>query len=629
MRRVRLVEPLVSADHADRREGRPVIRLFGALEVEDGPRTLGSRDLGGARPKQVLEILLAARGHRVSTDRLADLLWGDQQPQDPPGSLQTFVSVLRRRLAPDRDRARELVITETEAYRFATDLVELDLDCFDRLLERSAGEPTHAARRSLEGALALVRGDVLEDEPYASWAQDLRGTYRGRVLGAHLEAADAALAELDYAAGLAHAEAAAALDCFSERAQRTAILALYGLGRQHHALATYREFRARLDRELGLEPTGETRMLEAAILRQQEVQSLLPRAIRPTQRDAAPQSIRLLGRTSELATLERVARRAHSGTFALVLVEGEAGLGKTRLLDEFVMRLVGARIGRAGCSELEQHLPYVPLAAALRSALSDVELDADRRPALARILPELGLREPHQFAEVEALEALVALVVEHAPLLLVIDDLHLADPSTLAALGYLQRRCVDVPAMVLGAARTGATFAREPFRLLRADAVVRLEPLSSIDLEPLGIPDLHESTGGNPGFVAETLGNGNRSALSPTLSDALLGQCRAAGAYAYRVLLAASVFEQAFEPEALAALLHEDVTVLSEELERLCEHRILRVDGFHFRFRYDLVRQVLLTSISPARRRLLQGRLDRAATVDAPIPFTRAAHATR
>jgi DNA-binding SARP family transcriptional activator len=619
----------VSANHPNRREDRPVIRLFGALEIEEGPRTLGARDLGGARPKQVLEILLAARGHRVSTDRLADLLWGDQQPQDPPGSLQTFVSVLRRRLAPDRDRARELVITETEAYRFASDLVALDLDCFDQLLERSAHEPTHAARRSLERALALVRGDVLEDEPYASWAQDLRGTYRGRVLGAHLEAADAALAELDYGAGLAHAEAAAALDCFSERAQRTAMLALYALGRQHHALATYREFRVRLDRELGLEPTSETRTLEAAILRQQEIQSLLPRTIRLTQRDAAPQSIRLLGRTSELATLERAAQRALAGSFALVLVEGETGLGKTRLLDEFVISVVGARIGRAGCSQLEQHLPYVPLATALRSALSDVELDADRLPALAQILPELALRKRHQYAEVDALEALVALVVEHAPLVLVIDDLHSADPSTLAALSYLQHRCADVPAMVLGAARVAATFANEPLRLLQADPLVRLKPLSSTDLEPLGIPDLHESTGGNPRFVAETVRNGNRPALSPTLSNALLGQCRAAGAYAYRVLLAASLLEQPFAPETLAALLQVDATELAEELERLCEHRILRVDGFHFRFRYDLVRQVLLTSISPARRRLLQGRLDRAATAAAPIPFPQAAHATR
>jgi predicted ATPase len=220
-------------------------------------------------------------------------------------------------------------------------------------------------------------------------------------------------------------------------------------------------------------------------------------------------------------------------------------------------------------------------------------------------------------------------VVEHAPLVLVIDDLHSADPSTLAALGYLQRRCADVPVMVLGAVRVGSTFAKEPLRLPQADALVRLEPLSSTDLEPLGIPDLHESTGGNPGFVAERLGNGSRPALSPTLSNALLEQCRAAGAYAHRVLLAASLFEQPFDPETLAALLHVDATELAEELERLCEHRILRVDGFCFRFRYDLVRQVLLASISPARRRLLQGRLDRAATADAPIPFPLPAHATR
>src|SRR5436190_380564 len=88
-----------------------------------------------------------------------------------------------------------------------------------------------------------------------------------------------------------------------------------------------------------------------------------PTSTRPTQRNAAPQPIGLLGRTSELAKLERAAQRALAGSFALVLVEGDAGLGKTRLLDEFVASIVGARIGRASCSELEQHLPYVPLAA--------------------------------------------------------------------------------------------------------------------------------------------------------------------------------------------------------------------------------------------------------------------------
>jgi hypothetical protein len=121
--------------------------------------------------------------------------------------------------------------------------------------------------------------------------------------------------------------------------------------------------------------------------------------------------------------------------------------------------------------------------------------------------------------------------------------------------------------------------------------------------------------------------NGNRPAISRTLSDALLDQCRAAGAYAHRVLLAASLLEQPFQPETLAELLHADATELTEELERLCEHRILRIDGFHFRFRYDLVRQVLLTSISPARRRLLQSGLDRPAAAAPPILSRQPSHA--
>src|SRR5260370_26062702 len=132
--------------------GSLVIRFFGPLGIEDGARMLGPRDLGGARPKQVLEILLAARGHRVATDRLADLLWPRQPPQNTAGSLHTFVSALRRHLTHDRERARELVITEAEAYPFSTDPLAFDLYRFDQLFSRSAREPTWVARRPLQQA---------------------------------------------------------------------------------------------------------------------------------------------------------------------------------------------------------------------------------------------------------------------------------------------------------------------------------------------------------------------------------------------------------------------------------------------------------------------------------------------
>ncbi len=593
-----------------------MIHLFGPLSIERCGVSLGPRDLGGTRPKQVLEILLAARGHLVPTDRLAELLWGDERPRNVAGSLQTFVSVLRRHLTSHPERARELVVTETEAYRFATDLVELDLDRFDELLERSAHEPTGRAREALEQALDLVRGEVLEDEPYASWAVDLRGSYQGRVLGARLDAADAALAELDFAAALAHTEAAAALDRFSERAHRSEMLALYALGRTHEALGRYRTYRMRLDQELGLEPTAETRTLEAAVIRQEDVCALLPRAIRPPHADAPDRAVHFLGRRDELDTLVQAVQQGVEGGITLLQIEGETGLGKTRLLDELQTRLRGVRVGRATCSLLERHLPYVPLATALREALAGIELDAaERPPALRKILPELALGKPKpDFEEIEVLEALVTVVAEHGPVVLVLDDLHWADPRTLAALGYLRRRGVGLPGAIVTTARpTGASPAYPPHRL-EADRRLQLQPLSPGDLASLGIPDLHASTGGDPRLVTEFLANGHATTPSETLTEALLAQCRAEGDWAYRVLAASSVLEQPFEAEPLADLVGAEATDLVEELERLCERRILRVDGFRFRFRYDLVREVLLGSISPARQRLLQQRLDQLVT---------------
>jgi DNA-binding SARP family transcriptional activator len=513
----------------DRRPQRPVIRLFGPLSIDDGERTLGPGDLGGVRPKQVLEILLTARGHLVTIDRLAESVWGPERPQNVAGSLQTFVSTLRRHLTPDRARARELVVTENEAYRFATELVSFDLDRFDELLERSAGEPTDRTRASLEEALGLVRGDVLEDEPYAAWALDVRGSYQGRVLGARLDAADAALAQLDFGPALAHAEAAAALDRFSERAYRTEMLALYALDRSHEALSRYREFRMRLDDDLGLEPGGETRVLESAILRQEDVHSLLPRRIGRPEAENGDSTVRLLGRESELELLTDGIRRGLDDA-VFIHVHGEAGLGKSRLLDELERRLDGVLIGRASCAELEQHLPYVPIAAAMRQAFADLAPDVQRLPALGLVFPELAFDTPgRRFGEIEVLEALVALVADRGPVVLVLDDLHWADTSTLAALAYLRRRASGRGVALVTAALPPTPSYEDQLRRLAPDTIVRLEALTAAELAPLGMPDLHEATDGHPHAVADAVAGGGPASPSGTLAEALLRQCRAEG----------------------------------------------------------------------------------------------------
>jgi DNA-binding SARP family transcriptional activator len=594
--------------------GRPTlaIQLFGLIRVTDGDRVLGPRDFGGNRPKQVLEILLAARGGLVPVDRMAEMLWGGDLPDDAAGSLQKFVSVLRGRLCADSQRARELVVTERGGYRLAVEHADIDLDRFDELLARAGRAPGETARRYLSEALSLAADEVLEDEPYADWAQELRGTYRGRVIGADLEAADAALAAHDFRAGLAYAQAALGRDRLSERAHRTAMLALYAMGRAHEALEAYRRLRSLLVGELGLEPGETTRSLEAAILRQVAVSALLPRPSREIQlRSAGQPWLLFLGRKPQLSALEQLVQTALRGQFALVLVEGEAGMGKSRLLDEFASTLGDIRVGRGHCTALQRPLAYVPLAAALRDALSDVDLELAGLPALRGILPELATARPDLgFGEVDVLEAMVTVITQHAPMVLILDDLHLADRSTIAGLEYLHQRCANAPVMVLGALRSEDTPHDHPARELAATESVCLEPLTHEELAPLGIAAVRDRTGGHPTLVADLLANGSRPDLRRSLAELLIARCRAEGAERYRILLTAATLPQPFDAEVLAAMLASDPIELAEQLEQLCDRRILRVDGLRFRYRYAIVRDVLTASVSPARRRLLTDRAD-------------------
>src|SRR5262245_28887130 len=138
------------------------VRMFGSLELDVAGHTLGVRDFGGLKPKQLLELLLIERGRPVSKDRLADQLWGEQLPQRVAATIETYVSVLRRHLEPG------LIVTEHGAYRLPTEQMTVDADCFDALLRQAAGAGHPLARRAwLEAATALGGQELLTDEPYA------------------------------------------------------------------------------------------------------------------------------------------------------------------------------------------------------------------------------------------------------------------------------------------------------------------------------------------------------------------------------------------------------------------------------------------------------------------------------
>ena len=586
------------------------IRLFGAIELRDGGRRLGARDFGGVKPKQVLEILLLARGRPVPKDRLADMLWGEALPKNVSGTLETYVSVLRRRLAPEGRRGHELVVTEPDAYRFAVEQVDLDLDRFDGHLLKAADSDAHSARRCLEEALALARGELIEDEPYAEWVLDLRDVYRDRVVQAMLGAAEAALAGDDDPAGLAHAQAAISKDRYNERAYRTAMVAYYALGRQSEALAMFERCRSVLADELEVGPMPETQALHAAIRRQVDSRELRPVAFQKrasTHHDRSrPKASELIGRSAELAEIEEEIRRALAGTPSLVLIEGEVGVGKSRLLAEAERRLPPVLVGRSRCLELERNLAYVPLAMALRDAFGGVPDGLDELPALRNILPELQLSNPAFEPRVSALESVVELIRRHAPLVLVIDDMHWADRETVAAIGYLERRCQGVPFAFLGTARSDELSPELPVRRLEPTLRIQLEPLGPAELEPLGIPDLYEKTGGYPSFVVAALALGGTEGLPSDLAKTIIARCQAEGSFAYRILVAASILGAPFAPEVLAAMLEDDLGRVTEELERLCSCRLVQMDGPGFMFRYELMREVLCRGMSPTRRRLVR-----------------------
>ena len=216
----------------------------------------------------------------------------------------------------------------------------------------------------------------------------------------------------------------------------------------------------------------------------------------------------------------------------LVHVEGEAGLGKSRLLDELSRSLDGVRIGRASCSELERHLPYVPLAAALRRG---VETGSSSMPSERRRSPRSSpsSRSTRLRAELRGGRgSRGARRRRRRPRA----DRSPARRSPLD--GPQHARGTRLPAAPQRGSRRGHRDdgARPPSRRATTRSGASRPTRSSgssrsraAELAPLGMPDLHDATGGHPRVVVDAIANGAPACPSRTLTEALLAQCRAEG----------------------------------------------------------------------------------------------------
>ena len=284
------------------------VLMFGPLEVQCEGTRLGASDLGGVKPKQILEMLLLRRGRPGGIDVLADGLWPCKPPRDVPATLNTYVSVLRHRLFRDQTEARRVIFTSPRAYGFSTDGPDVDLDTFDRLVVRAERATRSERIRLLTAAVEQARGVLLEDALDDEWTREERSAYARRVTQAHLCLAKDFLSEVAPLTALRHAHSARSLSAYSEEATRLIMLSNYALGLEDAARAAYKHCRTLIGDDLGLDVTSVTANLAAAIDAGAPVAELIsgltePRYDVPQGRSRSTASITLLRRPEPSVSL--------------------------------------------------------------------------------------------------------------------------------------------------------------------------------------------------------------------------------------------------------------------------------------------------------------------------------------
>ena len=234
------------------------IKLFGPTVVSGDGHRLVASDLGGGKPRQLLELLALDLGTPVSKEVLAERLWDGRPPASYRATVESYVCVLRRRLALVGGGRRALVTTR-QGYLLDAEHVRVDLSTVTSLL---GGDVADVAR-----GLDLVSGPLLADEPYAAWAGEARGAFDELLAEACTEAAQAANERRESTLAIRLAREATSRSYCAEEPVRELMIGLNAHGDRTQALQAYQALRTEMLDELGLEPGTETQDLYLAILR--------------------------------------------------------------------------------------------------------------------------------------------------------------------------------------------------------------------------------------------------------------------------------------------------------------------------------------------------------------------------
>jgi len=611
------------------------IDVLGPLRLRVGDE---ERTVGGRRERVLLALLASAAGRHVSDDRLVDELWGDEPPAAATNSLQVAVSRLRRVLGEHAEVRRD-----PSGYTLVG--AEVDAVTVAGLTERLADLGPAEVLDATAGVLGLWRGRPfagLGDAPTLA-AETVR-----------LEEARLALVE-------SRAEAFLALDRpeeahrllasvvgdhpFRERLWSLLALALYRCQRQADALETLRTLRTALVEELGVDPSASVRRLEVQMLAHDPALDAPP----PTRRDADATRARVsgvVGRSEALAAIDAaLTDLVDEERGGLVLITGDAGIGKSMLATEVAHRAEnrGTRVAIGRCHEADLAPPYWPWLPVLRD-LADTE---DSVPGEVRAMLEGGTHGAtatdagaaaattlRTFAAVSRL-----LGSEARPLVVLLEDLHWADHTSLRLLAYAAEELRGRPVLFVATVRTvdprrhpvlaralaglaRLEARRVPVPPLTHEAVAELLEDVLVDADPALVEVLTRRTDGNPFFVLEMArllaASGRATAeaaehleVPDGIADVLRMRVLQLAEPTRIALSVASVVGRTFDTRLLTAALGEAVL---DDLDEAVAAGIMEETGVigQLRFVHALTRETVYADLPLGRRARWHAQVGRA-----------------
>ncbi|RSM72541.1 transcriptional regulator [Actinoplanes sp. ATCC 53533] len=612
------------------------VQILGPLRLwRDGVEL----DAGPPQQAYLLAVLLTRAGQPISTSELIDLVWGDDVPASAVNILQKYVGSLRRLLEPTVP-AREsgtYLQRRGSGYLFVAEPGVLDVVRFRQLVEagRSHRQPGVALDHYVR-ALGLWHGPA-GDGLAARSSADFTAL-NIEFLGACVAAAELAVAQGRPDLVLPALQRAAGMAPLDERVQAALVTVLAAAGQQATALSVFQTVRARLVDELGIDPGPALSSAHRRLLAQP------PAPAAPVGPMTGPPADPIVGRAEELAILRQAVRSTFAGGSGLVVLEGEPGVGKTRLLEQAGVEAEqgGALVVWGRCVEGDgapSMWPWVEVFGTLVESLPAGMRQEWRAGELGRlvgspgevpgmpVLPDSGAR----FRLFEQAVALVAQISARRALLLLIDDLQWADVASLDLLGHLAARLPGATA-VIGALRDRAPVPRR--EVAHALAVASRQPrLRRIHLGAFSQAEVaelvrretgqalsaaaarstHARTGGNAFYVRELsryLRDGGRltdvaarAGVPSTVRDVVRDRVAGLDEVTTGLLQLAALIGRDFDLSLLASAAGLDVQTCLDHLGPLEALGLVEPVGgnpFSFRFSHDLVREsVAVTTPSP------------------------------